>query len=712
MSRLSTRALVATMGLVLLAAVLPAGAGGYEVLKAGPLISLKDSVQDISPGNFQLNLTLKNAVPKGGKEAADLTATITCAGGKWVEGTAHARGWNQAKHSVDASGLKVGKEKVSGTIVFTLKPDRWVPADKKPRTLTVQIEGKVSEIKAKPDDEEKPIRFWLIKPKSQGASLKLEGRFTSSMGEMSSRGDAEGTFQLPVRPGFWNMGHYKDGGVQLYFDMGTQRENWNHVRLAVCEFAKPLDLSRHSGVRLAIDTAKPRKDVSVTLWLQEEDGSWYYVRSAVPLVDKSNAAVLRFEDFVEAEWVAPGNHMDEDYVLDVSSLKAVAVGVVNPLGVGEVDFAISALEWVDCPATLTEPAEATVTGRTLSVNGHSMIPAPMFGGYAPDLAQKYRPGCQRYLYAPSYPRIPGQIRAKFSAGDLKDWSGLVEKLSAEGDPLAKHLCGLLGDRARKKLAGLNRRGKNGRTPRDLVRMFNSLLRDPDLYDADAWKDVSLPPEVAKLAPQAAKAPMTRRMEIHRQLLSAAFSSSVKPMPDEGPTEEYYIECYGERGQPAQLLTSSNWKDALTGWGRTYAGNAKENDFPAVLEFWNEPYLNWAERSRVNYNLKFYDVSKAKEGGPVHTKYGLKIPHLSWRKKGDKWQVYDPTAFSYWSGRGNSWIYDQMLAAIGKGVKETYPAVRVIGGWGFRYNEDHWAAWDMLYKPTIDRNIEVIDGIHE
>jgi hypothetical protein len=54
----------------------------------------------------------------------------------------------------------------------------------------------------------------------------------------------------------------------------------------------------------------------------------------------------------------------------------------------------------------------------------------------------------------------------------------------------------------------------------------------------------------------------------------------------------------------------------------------------------------------------------------------------------------------------------MLSAIARGVKETYPEVRVIAGWGFRYNEDHWAAWDILYKRTIDRNIKWIDGIHE
>jgi hypothetical protein len=54
----------------------------------------------------------------------------------------------------------------------------------------------------------------------------------------------------------------------------------------------------------------------------------------------------------------------------------------------------------------------------------------------------------------------------------------------------------------------------------------------------------------------------------------------------------------------------------------------------------------------------------------------------------------------------------MLAVMGKAVKETHPGVLVSGGWGFRWNEDHWDAWRLLYKPTIDRNIAWIDAIHE
>ena len=44
-----------------------------------------------------------------------------------------------------------------------------------------------------------------------------------------------------------------------------------------------------------------------------------------------------------------------------------------------------------------EPVTVTVTGKTLSVNDHDMVPAGLFGGFAPFLPQRYRPGTQRNL---------------------------------------------------------------------------------------------------------------------------------------------------------------------------------------------------------------------------------------------------------------------------------------------------------------------------
>ena len=52
----------------------------------------------------------------------------------------------------------------------------------------------------------------------------------------------------------------------------------------------------------------------------------------------------------------------------------------------------------------------------------------------------------------------------------------------------------------------------------------------------------------------------------------------------------------------------------------------------------------------------------------------------------------------------------MFEVYGK-VKEVNPDCQVIVGC-MKWHEDHWAAWDLLFKPTIDKNIQYIDGLHE
>ena len=48
--------------------------------------------------------------------------------------------------------------------------------------------------------------------------------------------------------------------------------------------------------------------------------------------------------------------------------------------------------------------------------------------------------------------------------------------------------------------------------------------------------------------------------------------------------------------------------------------------------------------------------------------------------------------------------------MASGIKAVNPGAVCIAGWGFRWHEDHWGAWDMIYKPTIDKNIDLIDGV--
>ena len=316
---MTSRSAVAS-SLVALIALTAGAETGPKVLNARPLVNLPETVQTFDPDNFQLSVVLEKGLVKADGGGSDVLLDLTRADGKWTTCTARTPRYNSATHDVDPSGLKVTRESLQGDVKITLKPDRWVPADGSTGSMTCTLQGKLTAVKVKDAKEPVPPQFWLIKPKSQSAVMALQGSFTSAFEGNEGKGRAEGTFQLPIRDGKWNMGHPAGDAVQLDFDLGDERVNWNFVRLAILQLPRPADLRKHSGLRISVATDKPRTDAAVSVWLQEADGSWYYLRDAVPLIDKANQAVVLFEDFVEAEWVAPGSHMDEDYVLDLSGI--------------------------------------------------------------------------------------------------------------------------------------------------------------------------------------------------------------------------------------------------------------------------------------------------------------------------------------------------------------------------------------------------------
>ena len=87
--------------------------------------------------------------------------------------------------------------------------------------------------------------------------------------------------------------------------------------------------------------------------------------------------------------------------------------------------------------------------------------------------------------------------------------------------------------------------------------------------------------------------------------------------------------------------------------------------------------------------------------PVRSGHHVPDPHRVERLRAEG--VYDDT-------RSQVWTYNQQdLDRFGRWTRRDSPAGRD----DYRvWQEDDWAAWDILYKPTIDRNIDWIDGIHE
>jgi hypothetical protein len=231
-----------------------------------------------------------------------------------------------------------------------------------------------------------------------------------------------------------------------------------------------------------------------------------------------------------------------------------------------------------------------------------------------------------------------------------------------------------------------------------------------------------------------------------------------------------VDCWFDRYQPALPLSDPRgWAERLRELGRAYArAAAARPEAPANLEFWNEPYLNWATKPGVNYSPSLYVTENVRPGDSMVLRAtGQPVPGLVWdreiffvqrpdrtldyvlsgylprdaepgreaqlgygagralledggtvRLRGREhrlarlWSGRDPDQQFYWSGPVNVRLYNEMLSVLGPAIKETHPAVRLAGGWGFNFFNENWESWHRLIKPTIDANHRWIDALHE
>ena len=569
------------------ASALAAAAPGQQVLRSEALMDLAKTAPAVTVNDFELHLDMPG-LPLG-RDAAPrkLQVTLRRAEGTWEEGIGQAYRTITADHKVDGAGLNVAPDSLTGPLKVNVKPDGRTR--KEWRTIDCRLDAKVRPVGPdsfwpKNDIDIRTWPYWAMYPKCQGAVWEVAGRYEAKDGDKPLSGEVSGYFSPRVRPGRWNMGTWDDG-LRFDFDMGKERQNWNYGRLAIYEFPKVRDLSGFTGLRLTVAVDHPRSDVEVSLWLREQDGTWYYQKSAVPLCDKTNEAIVDFEDFVVNGVVSPGGSSDEDYALDLASVAQVGIGIIDPFGLGKVPFALKRIEAVKCAAAPLPPARVTVSGKMLSINDHDKMPVGLFGGYW-DLPPGVRVGCMRH----------------FSGGPT--------------------------------------------------------------------------------------------------------------LPRKGGTEKFHIDVWHDRFSAPSVLGGGGWKEAFAARGRAYALKAKQAGYQAHLEFWNEPYLNWTRDLR-SFRLGHFDVDRAVDGGCVHLRSnGWRVPFFQWTRQGDAWRVIDTTQHTYYSTGGNSIMYDMMLLAVAKAVKEVNPDVQVVISWGFRWKADRWGGWVHEYKPSIDRCLPYVDGASE
>ncbi len=92
------------------------------------------------PRDFDLRL--HGAIIRG-TSRADIECVAYRRGTTWYGGFARARNYNLAKHDVEASGLKVDGDRLTGVLRITLQPDPWVPPDHKPKDLRITLDAKI-----------------------------------------------------------------------------------------------------------------------------------------------------------------------------------------------------------------------------------------------------------------------------------------------------------------------------------------------------------------------------------------------------------------------------------------------------------------------------------------------------------------------------------------------------------------------------------------
>lgn len=184
-----------------------------------------------------------------------------------------------------------------------------------------------------------------------------------------------------------------------------------------------------------------------------------------------------------------------------------------------------------------------------------------------------------------------------------------------------------------------------------------------------------------------------------------------PQPEHGI--DFVVSGMYDRKQllPQMDRNGANWRErAEAGAQRLGAAAAPLGD-KAIVEFWNEPYLDLA-RMFERHLEKHLTPPEGTQAGDAIVWHGRTLESMVWRQEGDKLVPRDPTRFTYWAGRQTGIFYTELLELTARIARETAPDMQIIGGFGFRWHEDDWISWDLIHKPMIDATVHLIDAVCE
>lgn len=448
--------------------------------------------------------------------------------------------------------------------------------------------------------------------------------------------------------------------VDFSFNLPTRRVNWNAGRWSVAELGETRDFSAFQGVAISVKTDEPREDVGVYLALREDDGSWYGHAWAAHLVNEEGTYTVLFDDFFVTEWVSPpnGSHFDDNGRLDLDRINAVAIGVVNPFGIGPVSFSVTGLELIPAGEPDLTPLTVRLDGSFYEFNQTAKIPAGLFGAFnlRAGSTEKYRLAQDRRIHHTGLDGGP-----------------------AFGNKTTHMMINTVGDRVRPS---------------------------PRITHAD-WKERSQ-------AYGRAMGERTRESEFtpYFEYWNEAYLNWANVNRANFNPRFYDVER-AEEGGPVHIAHDGMEVPHLR-WTQ---------DFDAPPWQWTNP-RDWRRGREANGRVRSpvhappYRGMEAVYGGAWQPNYHPPLEvadgetyevNSTTLTAFTPWHIYDETQFTYWSAEGMLKLYNDPMLAFGEALKEANPEAVFMVGWGFRPSEDHWAAWEMVYRPTIDAAIHIADG---
>lgn len=412
--------------------VLPAGpysgpASGVKVVDALPLADFqKDAPGSDAPREFRLVLrdaiTLTDIEKQGIKGGGGVREVAVAAYGNIIlllpvnqgkpdyaasAGEVNYLGVNRIGFKgplkEDASNpLQISNGKLSGNILFPVEIKE--PKRDKARVFTLVIrlglEIKTDKFGHTPDpdasippwraDKTQPSGFkvsgtWSTVEKLPDRVLELEGKISGPLGCFRLR-PSPGIF-FPIQAVELGPGN---GGMEVTAHASPKRVDAHDSQWAVRELGQPLDLRKFNGVRLTVksDKAAAGKPIpaGVAVAFRVKGQPWYACRTVAPLLGGEQTHVAGF-DFFARGTANPGfrGGPNTRQYADLSQVDAIAVGVANPFGVGDVSFTALSLEAVRYegrgagePPGQTVDVAVDATRRDV-FNGVDTVPKALFG---------------------------------------------------------------------------------------------------------------------------------------------------------------------------------------------------------------------------------------------------------------------------------------------------------------------------------------------